>query len=120
MPDIKPKSKATNARGGSRAGAGRPAGSSNRATLEQKARLSDLAKSYAADAMSTLAWVAKRGKSETARVAAACAILDRAFGRPGLLVEVAADQEGSLSRALNEIIARGSKMPLRKDDPPDA
>ena len=69
-------------RGGKRAGAGRPKGSSNRATTEQKMRLSELAKQYAGVAIKTLADIAENGQCERARIAAACAVLDRAYGKP--------------------------------------
>jgi len=69
-------------RGGKRSGAGRPAGSPNRATVDMKARLSELARTHSLTAIETLATIAESGTSETARIAAACAILDRGYGRP--------------------------------------
>ncbi len=70
--------------GGRREGAGRPAGVPNKATKEQGARLSELAKSYTDLAFGTLVDVAMNGSSDTARVAAANAILDRGYGKPRL------------------------------------
>ena len=69
-------------RGGKREGAGRPAGSPNRATVDQKMRLAQLAKQHAGEAILALADVAENGQSESARIAAACAILDRGYGKP--------------------------------------
>lgn len=69
-------------RGGKRQGAGRPKGGVSRATRTQKATLSDLARAHTATALNTLVAVAKKGESESARVAAANAILDRAYGKP--------------------------------------
>jgi hypothetical protein len=69
-------------RGGKRDGAGRPAGSRNRATVDMKARLSELARQHAPKAIEALASIAENGQSETARVTAACAILDRGYGKP--------------------------------------
>jgi hypothetical protein len=69
-------------RGGKRKGAGRPAGSPNRAMVDMKARLSELARTHSLTAIDTLAELAESGLSETARIAAACAILDRGYGRP--------------------------------------
>ena len=69
-------------KGGRREGAGRPAGVPNKATREQGARLSDLAKSYTDIAFSTLVDVAINGSSDTARIAAANSILDRGYGKP--------------------------------------
>jgi hypothetical protein len=57
-------------RGGTRPGAGRPAGSENVDTAAMRA------------AIEALADIAKNGRSEAARVSAACAILDRTHGRP--------------------------------------
>ena len=68
--------------GGTRQGAGRPAGALNRATKEQGARLAELAKTYTELAFNTLVDVAINGSSDAARVAAAKAILDRGYGKP--------------------------------------
>ena len=69
-------------RGGVRQGAGRPAGSQNRATVDMKARLSMLAREYTYVAFEALVEVAANGTSETARITAATALLDRGFGKP--------------------------------------
>ena len=70
------------ASGGARPGAGRPKGSKHRATVSQKATLSELAKALAPDALNTLGEVMRdKGQSGAARVAAANSILDRAYGR---------------------------------------
>ena len=42
----------------------------------------DLARQHTTDAIKTLVAICKRGQSEAARVAAASAILDRAYGKP--------------------------------------
>ena len=69
-------------RGGSRPGAGRPAGSENRDTAAMRQALSELASEHVEVALGALADIAANGQSEAARVSAACAILDRTFGRP--------------------------------------
>lgn len=74
-------------RGGKRPGAGRRKGSVARATREQKGTLGELARQYTATAMATLAHVAAKGESESARVAASVAILDRGYGKPSQAVE---------------------------------
>ena len=68
--------------GGYRGSAGRPPGSLNKATKEQTKRLSDIAKGHAEDALATLVDVARNGRTDAARVAAANALLDRAYGKP--------------------------------------
>ncbi|MDB9756803.1 hypothetical protein OAB62_03890 [Pseudomonadales bacterium] len=68
--------------GGKREGAGRPAGMPNKATIEQGARLAELAKSYSDIAFNTLVDVAINGTSDSARIAAANSILDRGYGKP--------------------------------------
>ncbi len=68
--------------GGRRKGAERPSGTPNRATVDMKSRLSVLAREYTWQAFDTLVDVAENGKSETARIAAATALLDRGFGKP--------------------------------------
>lgn len=70
------------ARGGARPGAGRPAGSENTDTAAARRALSELACGHVEVALRALADIAASGQSEAARVSAACAILDRCFGRP--------------------------------------
>ena len=77
--------------GGRRKGAGRPADFPNKATKEQGARLSELAKSYTDIAFSTLVEVAMSGSSDTARIAAANSILDRGYGKPKADLEEVVD-----------------------------
>ena len=74
-------------RGGKREGAGRPKGRSNVATLEHKATIEELARAHAPDAIKALVKIAKTGASESARVAAASSLLDRAYGKPRQAVE---------------------------------
>lgn len=69
-------------RGGRREGAGRPQGARSRATKAHKATLSDLARQHTSVALTALVDIAKKGESESARVAAANALLDRAYGKP--------------------------------------
>lgn len=73
---------AANKRGGPRQGAGRPKGRVSRATPSQKATLSELARAHTAVALRVLVDVATKGESESAKVAAANALLDRAYGKP--------------------------------------
>jgi hypothetical protein len=69
-------------RGGSRPGAGRPTGSQNADTAAMRSALSGLLEGEVQGAIEALVDIAKNGKSEAARVSAACAILDRTHGRP--------------------------------------
>lgn len=86
------------ARGGLRPNAGRPKGSNNKSTVSQKATISELAREYAPDALRTLASVMKDdGQTGSARVAAANALLDRAYGRPK---EIPADPEDAAPMAI--------------------
>ncbi len=71
--------------GGKREGAGRPAGSKNRSTPHQNERLTELAKNHSELALQVLVEVALKGKTDAARVSAANALLDRAYGRPTTL-----------------------------------
>ena len=104
-----------NKHGGKRKGAGRPPGSRNRATGAQKTTLSELARDYTDLALSTLAEIASNGESESARVAAATALLDRGYGRPRQSVEMELQTEDRLSQAVREISARGSRPPMREN-----
>ena len=74
--------------GGKREGAGRPAGSKNRSTSHQNERICELAKSHSEVAIGVLVEVAMKGKTDAARVSAANALLDRAYGRPTTLQRV--------------------------------
>ena len=69
-------------RGGKREGGGRPVGSRNKATVDMKARLYMLAREHTHTAFETLVDVCENGKSESARISAATALLDRGFGKP--------------------------------------
>lgn len=75
-----------NGHGGRRRGAGRPAGSRNRATLAREAgavTLTELARESTADAIAALRQVMLDTEAPaSARIAAATALLDRAWGRP--------------------------------------
>ena len=75
--------------GGRRPGAGRPRGSKNKANKE----LRDLARTYTNDALETLAQIAQKGESESARVQAASALLDRAWDKPRATVEAELNNE---------------------------
>lgn len=68
-------------RGGARPGGGRPKGSKNKATLELKKTIQAIAQEYTHEAIYALVEVCRKGR-DAAKVAAATAILDRAYGRP--------------------------------------
>ncbi len=78
-------------RGGARPGAGRKPGVPDKATGEQRASLEELARTHTELALSVLVHVADKGESESARVGAANAILDRGYGRPRQAMDVTAD-----------------------------
>ena len=66
---------------------GRQKGTPNKVTAE----LRGAAQQYTMQALEVLAHVAQHGESESARVSAACALLDRGHGRPTQAVNVGAD-----------------------------
>ena len=72
-----------NGHGGKRVGAGRKVGEVTRRTLEIRAA----SQVHAAAALATLAEIARNGESESSRVAASTALLDRAYGRPAQAVQ---------------------------------
>lgn len=74
--------------GGRRTGAGRPKGVQNKTTKEARATIGELARHHADEAIMTLVHVATNGQSESARVAAANALLDRGYGRPSQSMEL--------------------------------
>ncbi|MCB1609287.1 MAG: hypothetical protein KDI71_20175 [Xanthomonadales bacterium] len=67
--------------GGARPGGGRPKGSPNKATKIAKRTITELAQSHGPTALSVLVEIATTGESQSARVPAANALLDRGYGR---------------------------------------
>lgn len=88
------------ARGGRREGAGRPKGAIGKATADIK----QAAQAYTSDALEVLAQIMKAGESESARVAAANAILDRGYGKPKQALDVDANIR-SIGEALDGLDA---------------
>jgi hypothetical protein len=97
------------ARGGKREGAGRKQGSKDRkprsspviiAKAQEKRELREAARQFTHDALTTLAAICNEGQSEAARVSAACALLDRGYGRPTQQVETGSP--GEFSRLSDE------------------
>lgn len=76
--------------GGKREGAGRPAGTPNKATAE----VQELAREHAPAVIAELARLATGAESETARVSACNAVLDRAYGKPPQALEHAGKDGG--------------------------
>lgn len=74
---------------------GRAKGTPNKATAEIKA----IAQPYSAQAIETLAHIMKAGESEAARVSAANAILDRAWGKPSQAVHHSDPEGGPIKHA---------------------
>ncbi len=78
--------------GGARPGSGRKKGSVG----EIKRALSEAAKAHAETALGVLVEIATTGQSEAARVSAANAILDRAYGKPMQSVELGGPDGGAV------------------------
>ncbi len=89
--------------GGARPGAGRPPGKVGQAKRE----LAEMAKEHAPAALQTLADIATNGESEAARVSAAVAVLDRAYGKPPQAVE-----HGGAGGGPVQVILQGSDAAL--------
>ena len=105
-------------RGGKRAGAGRKKGSQDRrprsspiiiAKAQEKRELREAAREYTERALKTLAAICSEGQSEAARVSAACALLDRGYGKPTQQVETGSpgDFTGMSDAELDAQIAEG-------------
>ena len=97
------------ARGGRREGAGRKKGTKDRkprsspiiiANAQEKRELREAAREYTERALKTLAAICSEGQSEAARVSAACALLDRGYGKPTQQVETGSP--GEFSRLSDE------------------
>ncbi|KAA0971087.1 hypothetical protein FPY71_11620 [Aureimonas fodinaquatilis] len=89
-----------------------------RTAKTDRQQLADMAKGHAEDALAALVEIAREGGSETARISAANAILDRAYGKPSTASQTAADIEplpssvnlGELSDEELVAIAQGGPM----------
>ncbi len=118
-------------RGGKRAGAGRPSGRKNKATVEQKLTLEELARSHTETALTVLLQVAQHGQSEAARVSAANSILDRGYGKPRQLepepipsmakveydAEAAARAQAEFDQFLNEMLMGSADKKQEQSQP---
>lgn len=80
-------------RGGKRPGAGRPKGSGNKASKLDRENIILEARSYGHIALQTLVDIAENSKSDTARISAAAQLLDRAFGKPGVMPDMRTAEE---------------------------
>jgi len=87
------------ARGGPRPGAGRKRGKVGKAKRE----LAEMAKEHAETALLTLVEIAQGSCAASARVSAAIAILDRAYGRPPQALEHSTVAADPLKELLQEI-----------------
>ena len=100
------------ARGGKRNGAGRPKGSRNQVTRDVGIAISTAARGYSAEALETLVDVARNGSSDSARVAAANALLDRGFGRTAQgydLIPLSAVDD--MQRGMADVVCRRVRDP---------
>lgn len=98
-------------RGGPRPGAGRKKGKVSQAKRE----LADMAKDHADAALKTLVDVANSARAPAAaRVSAASAILDRAYGKPRQSVEVDAAMVGSMT--VTYVSAPSGPAPIPSDE----
>lgn len=86
-------------RGGARPGAGRKKGKVSKAKRE----LAEMAKEHAEAALLTLVDVASGDCAASARVSAAIAILDRAYGKPPQALEHSTMVEDPLAQLLREL-----------------
>lgn len=95
-------------RGGPRPGAGRPAGQPNRDTAARREALADLMADHVETAIATLAKIAATGTSESARISAATAILDRTYGRPAQALDLAGQMDLSERIIITDSFSAGS------------
>jgi len=86
-------------RGGARPGAGRKRGKLGKAKRE----LAEMAKDHAETALLTLVEVATGDGAASARVSAATAILDRAYGKPRQALEHSSSVGDPLEKLMQEI-----------------
>jgi hypothetical protein len=101
---------------GRAAGVGRQKGTPNKATAE----IREAARVYTHEALEVLAHVMRHGTTETARVAAADKLLDRAYGRPAQALRHAGPDDGPIEVAKPieqvldfSVLDREAKLALR-------
>jgi len=109
-------------RGGYRQGAGRPKGSLNRATIHQKGSLAEMAREHTEDALATLVDVMQNSPVPSARIASACALLDRGYGKPVSKSEIIDDNAGGVEMrtAIDKLSAEEAVKLLAMIDEVDA
>ena len=73
--------------------------------------MQELARQYAPKAIVELARLALKAKNETARIAAIRELLDRAYGRARLTMEVSAPAGDVIQQLLDDIDARSRNEP---------
>jgi hypothetical protein len=93
-------------RGGKRPGAGRPA--------KRTESIAVIARRYTETAISTLAEIAMSGRSELARVSAANALLDRAYGRPQQALELTGKDGGPVEQKTTVVDEQQIKSAVAK------
>ncbi len=98
------------ARGGSRPGAGRKKGK----VSETKRALAEMAKEHAEVALLTLVEIATGDGAASARVSAAVAILDRAYGKPPQALEHSVP-ENPFERLAAELIGTALRPKVEAD-----
>lgn len=98
MADLKNNQVQSSGHGGKREGAGRPAGSPNKAT----AKIRDIARQYTEQAIQALVDVlANEREPAAARVSAANSLLDRGYGKPSNVLN--GDEDGGPIKTVHEI-----------------
>ncbi len=99
---LEKKSRRTNRHGGPRPGSGRPKGRKDAKTLEIEAE----ARPYGHFALKALVRLVKCSKSDSVRVAAAIAILDRGYGRPRQAVALTDPDGNALEVTVRRVLVR--------------
>lgn len=98
-PEARPKA---SGRGGARPGAGRKPGKLSQA----KRDIAEKAKEYGEKALQTLADICEKGETESARVAAANALLDRGYGKAPQKIDATVDIRSEDTEALRAELER--------------
>ena len=87
-------------RGGKRPGAGRKPNNDATTPTQKRRLISDIAREFTEVAVRSLVEIARSGGSESARVAAANALLDRAYGKPPQHLDNDVTANGDFAQAL--------------------
>ena len=99
-------------------GGGRPPGRTNKATVEQKGTIEEMARAYGPKVLASLAEIATKSQSPAARVAACQALLERGYGKPRQAPEPPPPPPGEDARLIEGAVLPPMMLPFKRTSLP--